>query len=64
MAYRVLLKKKWVNAFGKSYPMGTILQTNSQLGNELVRLKFGDKYDGDYPPKEKVKMNLKTLNVK
>lgn len=62
MAYRVLLKRKWVNTFGKSYPIGTILQTNSQLGSELIRLKFGDKYDGDYPPKEKVKMNLNNLN--
>lgn len=50
--------------FGKSYPVGTILQTDSQLGNELIRLKFGNEYNGDYPPKEKVKINLENLNKK
>lgn len=61
MAYRVRLKKKWVNTFGRSYPVGTVLQTDSFLGSELIRLKYGEKYDGVYPP-AKQKINLEQLN--
>jgi len=61
MAYRVRLLKKWVNAFGKSYPIGTVLQTNAELGSELIRLKYGVIHNGEYPPK-KVKINLEQLN--
>lgn len=61
MAYRVRLKKKWVNMFGRSYPVGTVLQTDAFLGSELIRLKYGEKYDGDYPP-TKQKINLEQLN--
>lgn len=61
MAYRVRLMKKWVNAFGKSYPIGTVLQTNAELGSELIRLKVGEKYEGEYPP-EKLRINLEQLN--
>ena len=63
MAYRVRLVKKWVNTFGKSYPIGTVLQTNADLGSELIRLKVGEKYEGEYPP-EKMKFNLEQLNNK
>lgn len=61
MAYRVRLTKKWVNMFGRSYPIGTVIQADAQLGSELIRLKYGVKHDGDYPPK-KVKINLEQLN--
>lgn len=61
MAYRVRLTKKWVNAFGRTYPIGTVIQSDAQLASELIRLKFGVKYDGDYPPK-KQKINLEQLN--
>lgn len=63
MAYRVRLKKKWINTFGRSYPVGTVLQTDAYLGSELIRLKYGDKYEGEYPP-EKQKINLEQLNNK
>jgi hypothetical protein len=63
MAYRVRLKKKWSNMFGRSYPIGTVLQTDDYLGSELIRLKYADKYDGRYPP-EKQKINLEQLNNK
>ena len=52
MAYRVRLLKKWINTFGKSYPIGTVLQTDAELGSELIRLKYGEKYEGEYPPKK------------
>jgi hypothetical protein len=61
MAYRVRLIKKWVNTFGRSYPVGTVIQSDSQLANELIRLKYGVKYDGEYPP-QKEKINLEQLN--
>lgn len=61
MAYRVRLTKKWVNAFGKSYPVGTVLQTNGELGSELIRLKYGVVYEDKYPP-EKQKIKLEQLN--
>ncbi len=49
--------------FGRSYPIGTVLQTDDYLGSELIRLKYADKYDGRYPP-EKQKINLEQLNKK
>lgn len=61
MAYRVRLLKKWVNQFGKSYPVGTVLQTDADLGSELIRLKYGVKYDEEYPPK---KLNISLNNLK
>ena len=64
MAYRVQLKKKWINMFGRSYPIGTVLQTDAQLGSELIRLKYGEKYDGEYPHIDKLKIKLEQLNNK
>jgi hypothetical protein len=61
MAYRVRLLKKWANQFGKSYPVGTVLQTDAELGSELIRLKYGEKYEGEYPPK---KLNISLNNLK
>jgi hypothetical protein len=62
MAYRVRLVKKWVNIFGREYPVGSVLQTDSTLGSELIRLKFGVKYDGKYPP-EKMNISLSELKT-
>lgn len=64
MAYRIRLKKKWSNQFGRAYPVGTVLQTDPYLGSELIRLKYGDKYEDKYPPSEKQKINLEQLNNK
>lgn len=49
--------------FGRSYPVGTVLQTDADLGSELIRLKYGVKYEGKYPPIEKIKINLEQLNT-
>ena len=68
MAVRVVLKKKWKPLYRgddkPSYRIGTILQVTPELGSELIRTKVADKYIGDYPPKEKVKINLEQLNNK
>jgi len=50
--------------FGRSYPIGTVLQTDAQLGSELIRLKYGEKYDGEYPHIDKLKIKLEQLNNK
>jgi hypothetical protein len=47
--------------FGREYPVGSVLQTDSTLGSELIRLKFGVKYDGKYPPD---KMNISLSELK
>jgi hypothetical protein len=63
MAYRVRLTKKWVNMFGREYPVGSVLQTDATLGSELIRLKYGVKYDGNYPPdKQHIKLSDLTNN--
>lgn len=62
MAYRVRLTKKWKNLFGREYPVGTVLQTDAQLGSDLIRLKYGVEYAGKYPP-DKVKINLSDLET-
>lgn len=64
MQPRVKLLKRWADEFGNSYPVGTILQVTPAAGSELVRTKVAEKYTGFYPPKEKVKIDLKQLNGK
>ena len=62
MAYRVKLKRKWKNVFGKEYPVNTILTLLPQKAKELVDGGIAVQYDGNYPPKQKTKMNLSQLN--
>ena len=62
MAFRVKLKKKWKNEFGKEYPVNTILQLIPGKAIELIDGGIAEKYDGEYPPKQKVKMSLSQLN--
>ncbi len=64
MAVKILLKKKWTNSQGKEYAVGTILQVIPSLGSQLIADKFGDFYEGDYPPKDKLKIELSQLNNK
>lgn len=52
---RIILLKSWTNHLGKVYPMGTVLQVDNELGSELIENKVGEKYNGEYPPKEKQK---------
>lgn len=64
MAVRVVLKKRWSPLYSttREYRVGTILQVTPELGSELIRKRIADKYIGDYPPKEKIKVNLEQLN--
>jgi len=61
MAVRIKLNKSWANFQGKQYAVGTILQLTSELASELIRNKIGEKYEGDYPPRKKFKIELSQL---
>lgn len=61
-AHKVILKKRWTNQFGKSYPVGSIILCDGELGSLLIREKYGEKYEGIYPPPEKQSFELKNLN--
>jgi len=64
MAVRILLKKKWKNSQGKEYAVGTILQVIPNLGSQLIADKIGEFYEGPYPPRKKLKIELSQLNNK
>ena len=62
---RIQLLKSWRHPYKKkAYSVGTILQCDMNLAGELMADKIGKIYEGEYPPKEKVKMNLSTLTTK
>jgi hypothetical protein len=55
---RIRLLKSWTH-HGKRYPVGTIITyTKAQ---ELIDKNEAEKYTGSYPPKKKMKLNLKDL---
>tara|TARA_R110000868_G_scaffold96848_3_gene266356 strand:+ start:2381 stop:2575 length:195 start_codon:yes stop_codon:yes gene_type:complete len=62
---RVMLLKSWKHPYkAKPYAVGSILQCAPYLAMELLADKIGKLYDGEYPPKEKVKIELSTLTTK
>ena len=63
MVNRVRLVRAWASTF-KTYSVGTVLQVDNELCNRLITEKYGKKYDGEYPPKGKVKMKLEQLKSK
>lgn len=58
---RVRLRRSWINAQGRKYPVGTVLQVFDGYGKKLIEEGYGYKYDGEYPPK-KEKITLNNLN--
>lgn len=59
---RIILLKSWQHPYrNKPYAVGTILQCAPYLAMELLADNIGELYEGDYPPKEKVKIDLKQL---
>jgi len=62
---RVRLKKSWSHPYkNKPYSVGTILQCDTSLAGELMAENIGQLYEGEYPPKEKFKIDLSTLTTK
>lgn len=55
---RVILKKKWTNTLGRTYPVGQIIQCDKELHSILIEDEIADDYSGDYPPKKKVKTDF------
>lgn len=65
MPIRIKLLKSWKHPYrNKPYAVGTILQCGSVLASDLLADKIGEIYNGEYPPKEKSKIELKQLKTK
>lgn len=48
----------------KAWAVGTVVQGTSRWISELIHDGYAVKYDGEYPPKEKLKINLSNLKTK
>jgi len=65
MKNRIILKKSWQHPYrNEPYPVGTILQPDNPLREYLIGNKIAKEYKGDYPPKQKVKIELEHLKAK
>jgi len=56
------LEHKTNNRVSKMYRVGTILQLSDLDSINLINSKKAELYEGEYPPKDKMKMDLKQLN--
>ena len=64
-AIRIILNKSWRHPkLNKLYTVATVLQCDAILASELLADKIGVLYTGEYPPKGKIKMDLKQLKTK
>jgi hypothetical protein len=55
-AIRIRLLKSYKHIYKeKAWPRGTVIQVDTVLASELIRTKTGEKYEGEYPPKNKMK---------
>jgi hypothetical protein len=57
-------KGEKVKVGGKEYPVNTILTLIKSTSLDLVKRGVAEKYEGEYPPRSKTKMNLEQLNRK
>lgn len=56
MAVRVRLLKPYTHIYKtRPWPIGQVLQLTTQLASELLADKIAEIYEGEYPPKEKMK---------
>ncbi len=55
---RIVLVKSWTNVFNRKYPVGQILQGTKQFVNELISSGTAKEYNGEYPPRKKVKSDF------
>lgn len=62
MAVRVqLLKSYHHDNKKKAWSVGTVLQLTQQLASDLIHEGIAIEYKGEYPPKKKMKLELKQL---
>lgn len=57
------MERSWVNTLGRKYYVGNVLQFDNATGTDLISKGIARKYSGDYPPTEKIKVNLKQLKT-
>ena len=61
-AIRLRLLKSYHHKYKvKPWPVGQIIQVDNILAHELLSDKIAEIYEGEYPPKNKLKMNLNKL---
>jgi hypothetical protein len=54
---RVQLIKGWIWN-GIKLPIGKIIPASNSLGADLIKKKIAKEYNGEYPPKSKMKTNF------
>lgn len=57
---RLLKRYKHQNKL-KTWPIGQVIQGTGQFISELIHEGIAESYSGEYPPKSKMKLNLKRL---
>jgi hypothetical protein len=50
---KVILTKSWTNAFGRKYPIGQKILCDKELGEFLIKKKYGKEYEGSASDKVK-----------
>lgn len=58
MSHKVTLIKSWTNFQGRVYPVGQVLIVDKELRQQLIDEGVASIYEGEYPPKEKVKTDF------
>jgi hypothetical protein len=58
---KIILKRSWTNKFGRKYPINQILTVDGDLGSSLIKEGVAEKYEGEYPPRSKKKMDLSNI---
>lgn len=61
MRVRLLKSHKTPHA---TYAVGTILNYSRGVGERMIANDEAERYKGPYPPKEKMRLNLKDLKIK
>lgn len=61
---KVIFIRSYRTKRGKIYPVNHVQTVDEFQGSMLISEGYAKKYEGEYPPKKKVKMDLKQLNNK
>ncbi len=59
---RIILKKSLV-VLGRKRSVGTVMVVTNERGVDLLSSGFAEGYTGEFPPKGKVKWDLKQLKA-
>jgi hypothetical protein len=61
---KIRMLRKWNNGL-KDFVQGNVLEVSDGKAKELICDRIAEKYDGEYPPKDKMKTDLfKPKNIK